>query len=718
MQQVSGGFASLASGLIVGMIGVLFSISYATLIFQGPLAAFLPAGIGLALFSGIVCRIGVRWLGSSPFVIADIDALPTVLLAISAGAIAGQLGPDTPSETLFLTVVMLLALMTLLTGGALYWLGHFKAGELIRYIPWPVFGGFLAATGCFLIQAAFSVMLGQAPSLAAMLQPAAIIHGLPGVLLGLGLVWMTQRSLPEWVMPVVICAVIGLFHAGLAAIHLPLASAQGWLLGPFPQGALWQPWLLTGLGQVRWSVLPSQMPQVATLVVVSAVAILLNATALELTLKQDLELNQELKAAGIANLISALGGGWVGYHTLGDTSLAYRMSGGSRLTNLVAIGFYGLILVLGPQPLFLVPKFVLGGLLIFLGLSHLKQWLLDSWFSLPRVDYGIVVGIMTAILMLGLLPGIGLGLGVAIARFVFQYSQINPIRHTLSGAHHPSKVARTDTQSRFLQTEGDHICILTLQGCLFFGTAHTLLEQIRQHLAAHPAIRYLILDFARVHGLEASAVLSFLRLEALTQQQQVVLVLTHLTPRWQHQLQQTHGLLHSQLFTDLDQGIAWCEEQLLAQIPWRRQRTLPMALQLEKQWLPAALTPTFMNYLEDLERAAGDILFQQGEPAEALYFLESGQVMTFITLPDGQAHRLRALGAGHLIGAIAFYKPTLYSMSATVEQPAVLYRLSQTAWDRLAQEHPLIANAFQARILNHLSRQLTSAYQDLADLTQ
>ncbi len=45
---------NLMAGFVVGIIVVIVSISLATLIFSGELAQYLPAGIGLVLYSGII----------------------------------------------------------------------------------------------------------------------------------------------------------------------------------------------------------------------------------------------------------------------------------------------------------------------------------------------------------------------------------------------------------------------------------------------------------------------------------------------------------------------------------------------------------------------------------------------------------------------------------------------------------------------------------------
>ena len=62
-----------------------------------------------------------------------------------AAAIATDL-PGAQQRT-FLTVVLTISLATLIAGGFFFVLGSLELGNLIRFIPYPVIGGFLAGTG-------------------------------------------------------------------------------------------------------------------------------------------------------------------------------------------------------------------------------------------------------------------------------------------------------------------------------------------------------------------------------------------------------------------------------------------------------------------------------------------------------------------------------------------------------------------------------------------
>lgn len=62
-----------------------------------------------------------------------------------------------------------------------------------------------------------------------------------------------------------------------------------------------------------------------------------------------------------------------------------------------------------------LPYPVVGGFLaVFLGLSFLAAWLIDSWRSLPRLDYAMVFVITVLIATFGMVTGVAAGLALAI----------------------------------------------------------------------------------------------------------------------------------------------------------------------------------------------------------------------------------------------------------------------------------------------------------------
>jgi sulfate permease, SulP family len=719
---------SLTAALITGTIEVIYAISFAALIFSGDLAPYISTGIGLALFTSIAISLILALGSSSPGIVSGTQEAPAIILGVMAAAITAQFSAAALTGEVLPTIIVALALTSILTGIGCFLLGQFKLGSLIRFIPYPVVGGFLAGTGWLLLLGSLSFMTDLSlpgEQFLQLLQPQILLQWVPGCSFGILLLVLLRRYHHFLLMPGLVVGAIILFYVALFATHTSISEAQaaGLLLKSFPSGSLWQPLSLSTLAQANGGFILSQLGQMVAVMLITVISILLNATGIELAIEQDLDLNRELRVTGVANLVSGLGGGIGGFHALGLSILSYRQLGArSRMVGVFIAAGMAIILFAGASIISLFPKPVLGGVTLLLGLDLLVEWVYDAWFKLSKTDYFIVLLILFVVATVGFLEGVGVGLAVAIALFVINYSQVKVTKHILSGATYQSQAARSFQQRRLLQAEGDQTYILELQGFLFFGTANKLLNQIRQRLRHPdlPPLKFIALSFRAVTGLDSSAVLSFTKLQQIAQQQQLSLVFTNLLPQIQRQFQQG-GVLRAedpacQLFPDLDRGLEWCENKILGEVPLRRSRSLPLVLQLNDLFPNANHASEFMDYLEEWDADPGAIVFQQNQPADAIYLIEVGQVTVYWEQQQGQTHRIQSLGAGNLVGELDFFRSSTHQTSAIVDAPSTLYRLSTASFHQMQQEKPEVATAFQSAVIQILGDRLTHAYKEISDL--
>ncbi|MBW4550604.1 MAG: cyclic nucleotide-binding domain-containing protein [Aphanocapsa sp. GSE-SYN-MK-11-07L] len=717
---------NLSAGLAVGLVSLTYSVSFAALIFSGSLSAYFPQGVGSALISSVVVGTIVALRSSFPFAIAEPDTNATAILALIAAAIATEIQRSGRAEQLFPTVGMAIALDTLLTGLLLYRVGHFRLGQWARFIPYPVIGGFLAGTGWLIISSAFTVMTGlplrwsQLPDL---LQVPTLIHWLPGLLFAGVLIGVTQLCSHALVLPgMMLGAIVGFNLLWSAIANFVPLTPQGWFLEPFSSDRLWPTWNATSLPQVDWQVLAHQSGTLLVLAVVVVITLLLNLTGIELATQQDSSLNSELRSNGLANLVVCLCGGMVGHLSLNRTLFNRSAGANSRLAGLTAAGFSGVVLLFGSRLMAYIPIWVLGGVLLMIGIKRLIDWGISSWFKFPHLDYALILIILASMAIWGFISGVAIGVVIACGLFIFSYSRHQVIRQTFSGATHPSKVYRSWPEQRLLRQQGDRIQIWLLQGYLFFGTANSLLEQVRQRLQDPilPQVRFVILDFRLVSGLDSSAVLSFIKLRQFVQKHELRLVLTHLDPTILQQLQHGGCIVAQnspiQVFPELDRGIEWCEDRILESLPLRRRRALPLALQMNEVFASSDQVSSFIRYLEKVQVPVEQQLFRQGDCADQLYFIESGQVTVVLQLGDGQSRRLQTLGAGMILGETSFYLGTPHKTSAISDQPSTLYGLSKDQLQTLRRSHPIVAAAFQDFMIRLLADRLTYAYEEIEEL--
>ncbi|NIW44428.1 MAG: cyclic nucleotide-binding protein, partial [Gammaproteobacteria bacterium] len=434
------------------------------------------------------------------------QAAPAAILSLIATAIAGSISAAGSSETVFTTVVIAIAFTSLLTGTFLLLLGRFKLGNLIRFIPYPVVGGFLAGTGWLLVRGAIGIMTDITPGIAQFphfFQPDVLVKWLPGLIFAILLFFILRHYHQFWILPVMILGAIILFYivVFLSQASLAEVSTSGWLLAHFPEGTLWKPPPPAALSNVDWWIILSQIGNMGTIIIISVITLLLSASGLELIIQEEINLNRELQSTGIANMAAGLGASPVGYMSLALSALGFRIGANRRAAGIIAAGLCGITLVFGATIFSYFPKPLLGGLLIFLGLSFLFEWVYETWFKLPKAEYLLLLSILIIIGVFGFLEGVSVGLLIAVILFVVNYSRIDVVKHALSGANYQSNVDRAAPYQRLLRKKGDQLYILKLQGFIFFGTANNLLDQVRQRLnnSSLPALNYLILDFRFVN---------------------------------------------------------------------------------------------------------------------------------------------------------------------------------------------------------------------------
>jgi SulP family sulfate permease len=695
-------------GLVLQLVVI---ISFAALIYSGPLASQVGEAIGMIVLGNAAAVLIVALLSSYAGSVAVGQDAPSAILATTvAAAIGGLAGPQSAEQRLA-TAVAIVVGASVISGLVFLLLGAFRLGGVARYLPFPVIGGFLAGTGWLLLIGGLAVMSPN-PFGPAWLTPALLPRWLPGALLGAALLLVSRRLRHPLALPAVLVGALALFYLGASIGGASLAdlAARGWLLGPFPSaGALWRfPLTPDRLARVDWLAVAGQAGSLAPIAVVSVVALLLNASGIELAVRRDLNLNRELLATGAANLLAGLLGGLVSYHSISLSNLNMATSGGRRAPAiLIAIGLASTVLF-GVQLISYVPRLLLGGVLVFLGLGLLHEWLYGAWRKFSRAEFAVIVAIVAAIAVRGFLEGIAVGLLATIGLFVIRYSQIDVIKHAVSGLSYQSRVTRSHEQQVLLAAHGDQIFILQLQGFIFFGTANRLFQRLRARAAEDGAapLRFVVLDFAHVSGIDSTALLSFSKIAQLVRDRGAVLLLTGMSAGVRAQIGQG-GLDELRVFADLDYGVEWCENELIAR--FRSGLEQPLSLQEQLAYIvtdPAPLA-SLMRHLRRREVVTGEYIIGQGDQADFMFFVESGQVTARLEPRDGAPVRLETMRGGRTVGELGFYLNSRRSAAVVADEPSTLYLLSREELNQIEQTDPAAAYIFH-RVVAHLLAERTA----------
>lgn len=704
---------ALMIGGLSGLLNVVFSISLAALIFTGPAAKHLASGIGLALASAVaVALTGALRSRVRPPMYGLQDA-PAILLAVSAAAIGRQVAPD----ALLPTLVALFAAASFGTGLILLTVARLRLGKIARFVPYPVIGGFLAGTGWLLVLGALGVLAGAEVSLShlgVLLAPGAPARWLPGALLGVALWLLLRRTASPLALPGFIVATTALFYVTLAALGIPVEEAfeRGLLMGPFTGANSFPPVTLSELGRVEPGALLGQSGQLAAIAIVTVISTLLNASSFEVATEQEIDLDGELQTTGLANMASGAVGGIPGFLAISSALFGHKLGLRGRTPAITAALVCSLPLFVGMEAFGYAPRAVLGALLLWTGIALLQETVVDTARRLPRGEWLLLLGLLVLVAGWGFLPAIGAGMLIATVLFAVSYGKVGAIRAAATAASLRSRAARTDTETATLDRLGARLHILQLQGYLYFGSAHALLEEARRRFSGPAGARHLVLDFRHVDGLDSSAVQSFQRLRSVARAAGARLVLVDVPAAIERVLARAHLLGPGdagdpliRVLRDLDHGIERCEDELLAASATDPVDELAAARESTRRREIQDMLAAIAGHAERIEVEPGEDVYRQGDAGDDLLVIERGELSAYKDV-DGRETRLRAMGPGSIVGEVALYLHQARSGTVRATRPSVLHRLTraelarieQCSPERAAQVHRTIATALADRL--------------------
>ncbi|HYD15337.1 MAG TPA: SulP family inorganic anion transporter [Hyphomicrobium sp.] len=720
--------ANALAGLVASLLTLAYCVSFSALLFQGPLAGGLPMGLWALLVGSAIAGLYVALTTSLPPAEAGPDNPAVAVLAVLAATVSGSVLAAGGDARLAVDVVLLaFSLATLVTGIVLYLLGRLKLGGMVRFIPYPVIAGFLAASGWFLIVGGFEVMTGRDITL------ATITEAVPrervsivalGAMFALAIFAAKMISGSMYVLPVAFLAGtvvldIVLWWAGVAR------EGSGWFIGSATRLEPWVPLRALFTDGVDASLFLGATTEIAAVAGVTVIALLLDITGLEVSRAKSADLDWEFRTNGAANILAAPLGGIMGNLSLNGSRLLEETGGFARASGVVASIVVVLVVITGIDLPGLVPAPVLAGLLIYLGLVVLTEVLVRSPAHRAWTDFGLALVIMAAIVIQGYLAGIMFGVIAACLMFAVNYGRISVIRRHLTRSVVASNMDRSALCSRHLQEHGERIHVFWLAGYIFFGSSNGLYEKLVGAMAADNGggrRRFAILDFGDVTGFDTSAVMSLRKLANYAETHDVALVLAGLSPRMANALARV-GVIASErdatVFRSRNDALEWCEDQILAERDVRADADADADFE---HWLAAEVgsleaARKLARYFERRDIDSGTVLFTQGSPSQSIDLIVSGTVSVTVRGGEGNAHVVRRMSTRTVVGEMGFFRGLPRGATIAAEDAATLYTLSAERFLLLKKEQPEIAAAFLEFIVRALSDRLAFANQGLAALS-
>ena len=649
---------ALSAGFTSGLGLLVAQVAFGSFIFSGPLAPYSSQGVGLVLFGNFAACLVIALAGGYRGAIAGLSPALVIVMATIGSTM------DATGDALFVTTAAALMISAVATGVCCLMIGRFRLANLMRFIPYPVAGGFVAGIGGAVCLAAMSLM-GAKPdwrAIPALLEPPVLWKWSLGAVYGIALYLAMER----WGNPLILLVGVALagggYHLALAALGISGAEAraEGLLLTSTADGSLWPALLPADLLHVEWASMATQVPHMLTLILVAFISVIMNFAGLELAANQELDWDREFRVTGIASVIAGLGGGTVATLVV-PASLRSKLFGATaRLTGVVAALVIGGALFLGDGILELVPAPLVGGILVFAGLGMLDEGLVKNRKRLPWSEYGIILLIFLAITSFGLIEGVGVGMLATLVFFAVRLSRVDPIESQFTAREHESNKARPVPDRAILLKEGERVQIYRLRGYIFFGSVSPLADHLRQSLSGASRPLCLLLDFAAVSGFDFSAVNVLSRFLQTANTAGVRIVLSALSEGLRAGLE--HNLppaVYAELLMepDVDRALEHCEEIVIEgwkadvdRADERRASLLEHTADDLERYLERQID--FENLMEELQwwlspcqYSAGEALVGQGAPQAGLQLLLSGRASGY----DSAGTRLFQSGPGDSI---------------------------------------------------------------------
>ncbi|WP_228748110.1 SulP family inorganic anion transporter [Bradyrhizobium sp. BR 10289] len=713
----------ILGGTAASVLTVTFGLSYALLIFAGPLSPYLSYGIAATFISSAVLA-GIIALGSSlPFAVAAPDSSTAAVSGILAASLVEHIQSTDPSAPLLSPILITLGLSTVLTGVVLCGLGLTRMGRAIRYVPYPVVGGFLGATGLLIVMGAIRVITDHPVRL------ATLAHLANGTALGelgaacamalvLYLTWHRSRS--PFGLPIILLAGLVTAHLTfrITGVSLDEARALGWTFMSPPRAEFMLPWHSEGVIGYPWFAVPDLLGNLVAVGLCHRFEhVVQHYRNRGRPVHREANLERELNVTGLANILTGLLGGYPGCSSISRSILNFSSGGRGRLSGLTVAALSLLMLAVAPELLGFIPKFVIGGLLLYLGADQLHRWIIESRKRLSKLEYLSLVAIIAIIVTWGFVPGILIGVIIGCATFAFSAARVESIKYSFDGSEYRSSLDRSRDDQEVLLAHGGKIQGLNLQSYLFFGSANRLYQHVKRLLQERPECRYLLFDFKLVTGVDSSAAYSFAQIKRSAADLGVELILVHLSAAAEKVLRASDFVGEGvTIIRELDRALEWCENEIISQHQGLAQEEASL-----RDWFAGILdseddADALIRRCQRIEVEAGEIIVQAGDPADSMHFILEGRVGIMVPAEDDRTTRVRSLGRYTTIGEMGLVSHTPRSATIQAEVDSVLYVLNTHQFDEIKQEDPALSHKLLTYFVSVMAERLTFANRTIAVL--
>jgi SulP family sulfate permease len=437
---------------------------------------------------------------------------------------------------------------------------------------------------------------------------------------------------------------------------------------------------------------------------------LFNTAGIEVAAHREADLERELNVTGLANMLSGALGGYTGCISVSRSVLNFNSGGTSRLSGLTVAAISALMLAVAPTLLGYMPKFVLGGLLLYLAADQLHKWIVESRRRLSVTEYLSLLAIIVIIVEWGFVAGVLIGVVIGCATFALSASRIDSIKYSFNGSEYRSSLDRSRDDQAVLSAHGGKIQGLNLQSYLFFGSANRLYQHVKALLARHPECRFVVFDFKLVTGIDSSAAYSFAQIKRSAHERGIKLVLVHLPPPAEKALRSSEFISKEvSIIAELDHALEWCENEIIAEHQGLEREEASL-----RDWFTQILgaeqdAAELMHRCDRIEVDAGETIVRAGDAADSMHFILEGRVGIMIPADQGRTTRVRSLGRYTTIGEMGLVAGAARSATIQAEVASTLYVLTAHQFEAIKTENPPLGQKLLTYFVSVMAERLTFA---------
>lgn len=498
--------ADAIAGLAVAIVALPLAMAIA-------IASNLPPERGL--FTAIVAGFLISAHGGSRYQIGG----PTAAFIVTVATVAMKHGYEG------------LVLATLMAGGILILMAFFRAGEMIKFIPYPVIVGFTSGIALLIafsqIRDFFGLSITTVPPDFIDKLTVYVTHlhetnfiAILVALASIGIILLTKRYTPKIPGPIMVVIISGV---AVWALNLPVETIES-RFGAIPSMLPTPTW-----PHITFEKLRLLLPDAITIATLAAIESLLSAVVADGMSGTRHKSNAELLGQGIGNIASAVFGGLPATGAIARTATNVKAGARTPVAGMMHALWLFLFMLLFSPLIIKVPLAALAAILMVVAwnMSELKH--VREIMQAPRSDRIVLILTFTLTVLVDLNFAIQAGIALASILFIDQMMKATQIRSVESEEDDPDSIHHKSIPQG--------VEVYEIQGPLFFGVAEKLVDTLSL-FETPPKIfilrmRYVpLIDAAGLHALEI--------LHERLAQQQTRLILSGVNPQVRRFISQSH----------------------------------------------------------------------------------------------------------------------------------------------------------------------------------